>query len=332
MSITYLGTLSLGALTPISVTAGANLSVVLNADLALLAQLNAAIGITWPGISANITALISLIGQLNAAISLGLTLPSVNFMADVIADLEASLAIPLSFSLLLGGGAGIFAYAWDGPGRDFGAAVQSELAGNWRDGTSSNAHANAVVLATTTPSVWDNLVEFFGAVPPGLPPGLSFVGQANIGTLAPLTVEATAAIIADLNARLAGMIDLSITPPSIDLGVLLDGALSLKASLQAALSFQLPGVSFQLQAALDLIVRLNAQISLLLHFSAVLGNAGAMVFEYDGPGRDLGSALTSAIGNAWPSGAAANVRANALVLGVVSPAVWVVVKTFFGGL
>jgi hypothetical protein len=332
MALAYLGEFDLGVLTPVSVSCAASLTARLGLDLGLLVDLQAGITLTWPGISANITALVALIAEIQAGITLGLTLPSVNFMADAIASLTADLVVPLAFSLGLGGGAGIFLYGYQGPGSTFGTAVQSELTSTWRDGTSTNAHANAVVLATVNPVTWNQVLGFFGAVPPGLPPGLTYVGQYNIGTMCPITVTATAGIIAELNARLAGMLALSITPPSISLTVLLNGALALRAALQAALTVQLPGVGFQLAATAQLIAKLDAQIALLAQFSAILAGAGVMVFEHDGPANQLGPSLTSALSSAWPDGSTLGVNANALVLGVVSPAVWLVVRAFFGAL
>lgn len=333
MSLAYIGEINLGVLTPVALGCAASLTAALTADLALLLDLQIGLGLYPPSIGVSISAVITLIAQLNAAITIGLTLPTVNFMAEVIADLELTLAIPLAFSLLLGGGAGIFCYAFGGSGAAFGPAISSAISNSWPDGTSGAASANAAVLATTVPAVWDDVLGFCGVVPPGLPPGLTYVGQCNIGTLSPICVDATAAIIAELNARLAGMIAISITPPSIALSAILTAAIALKAALTAALDLELPGISFQLSAAAALVASVDAKIALLAKLTALLSGAGVMVFSYSGTGAALGPAFTSALGGgAWPNGKSAAIDANALVLGVTSPAVWVRVTTFFGGL
>jgi hypothetical protein len=331
MSLTYVGEISLGVLTPVSLTCAGSLAGSLSADLALLADLVVGIGIYPPDLTANVTALVSLALSLTAGISIGLTPPSINFILDDMASLEASLVAPLAFSLLLGGGAGIYSYAYSGTGKDFGPAVTEQLASGWPDGTLPSANVNAIVLATVTPSVWTTVLGFFGSVPPLLPAGVTLLGQYNIGTLCPVCVDATAGIIANLNARLAGMLAISISPPSVLLTDQLATALALKSAIVAALALHLPGASFSAAAAAALVAKVNAQLSALLAFQALLTGAGVMVFSYSGPGSGLGPALTSTVGGGWPDGSPFSVDANALMLGVTSSPIWATVSAFFGG-
>jgi hypothetical protein len=251
------------------------------------------------------------------------------------ASLTATLTPLLSFELLLGGGAGIFAYAYGGTGHAFGAAVQNELALNWPDGTSGNASSNAIVLATTVPAVWTNVLDMFGAVLPGLPDGITYVGEQNIGNLCPLVGSATLGIIARLKAQLAAMLELalqlSLHPPTF--AATLSIVVDLVASLTAALSLTLPGVSFQLAAVAKLVAKINAELALLAKLALVLASStgGVMVFTYSGPGNALGTSLTTALSGSWPNAASGSAHANALVLGTVTPAVWTVMSAFFGG-
>ena len=113
--------------------------------------------------------------------------------------------------------------------------------------------ANAMVIATVTPSVWNDVIGFFGAIPPSLPPGLTYLACCNIGTLCPICANATAGIIANLTARLSGMLKISVNPPSIQLAAQIQLLGQLSAALTAALALKLPGAAFNASAALKLI-------------------------------------------------------------------------------
>lgn len=336
MSLTYVTQANLGILTPISAAAGVALAGAIVVDLQALADLVTNLNIDPPDLTANLQGVIDAIAGLTGAINLGL--PSIDFqataVADAIAELTAILAIPFAFDLLLGGGAGIYCYAYGGTPDGLGPAVSSALDTSWPDGTSATADANAIILGTVSPSVWDTILKFFGAVSPKLPPGLSFVGQQNIGTLCPFVVDATGSVIAELGARLQGLIALAlsfnITPPSFS--VSLDLALKLKASIEAALTITLPDITFQLQAILRIIADLTVKLQLLAELAITLaGPAGVFIYRYSGPGAGLGPALSSALSTGWPDGSGTGQQSNALILGTVTPSVWATMSVFFAG-
>ncbi len=334
MALNYIGELNLGAITPLSVAAGASLTASLSADVTALLALSVNLGLTPPSITLSIAALVELIASFNIAITA--SLPTIDFQASAcavaIASLTASLADPLAFQVSLGG-AGIFLYAYDGITSGFGPSMTGALGRQWPDGTANNAASNAIILGTVSGAAWDDMRVFFGAVPDALSTGVTYLGGFNIGTLCPLCVTASFSVIADLEARLQGLValalSLSITPPSI--AGSLSIAVALKAALTAALHVQLPGVSFQIAAILKVVAKLNADLALLATLALSLGGSAAVfAYTYSGTGAALGPALTASLATGWPDGSIGH--ANALVLGTVTPAVWATMSFFFGGL
>lgn len=333
--LSYLGEVSVGGITPLSVSCSAALVAAIEVDLTALALLIVNLNANPPSLTADASAIAALIVQLQLGISVDL--PSADFqalaVADAIATLSAELAIPLSFELLLGGGAGIYAYGYHGAANAFGRSVTDALSVNWPDGTGSDVQSNALIMATTQDAVWSDMLAFFGVIPPSLPPGLTYVAQCNIGTLCPACVTACVPIIADLKARLAGLIELavklSLHPPKFSVSLTL--AIQLLADLQAAIELNLPGLAFQLEALAALVAALEAKLALLAKLSLTLGGAaGVFVYEYSGLGRDMGAQISAALTTGWPDGTSATATSNAIIAGVNIPAVWAVVRTFFG--
>lgn len=163
---------------------------------------------------------------------------------------------------------------------------------------------------------------------------LTYKGSVSIGGLCPAVVAAQAAVLANLNARIAGLIALqarlSLQPPSFALG--LDAAAALKAGIEAAITggVVFPGVDVQIAALAALVATLEAQIALLIP-GAILGAGGVYVWEFDGTGPELGPLLTNALATQWPDGASPLLPANAIVLATTIGATWAAMKTFFGG-
>jgi hypothetical protein len=162
---------------------------------------------------------------------------------------------------------------------------------------------------------------------------LAYSGKITIGGLCPLVVSASALLIADLQARVTGLLALqarlTVTPPTLALNITL--VTQLLAQLQAALAIGLPGVDFQLTAVAALLVSLEAQLALLLQLQALFGAPGVYVYTWDGPANLLGPALGVELATQWRDGVPTALHANALVLGTVTPATWVAMRTFFGG-
>lgn len=164
---------------------------------------------------------------------------------------------------------------------------------------------------------------------------LDFKGSIAIGGLCPLVVTAQAAVVANLQARVQGILALSarltVTPPVLSGSV--DIVAKLTAALTAAVQLQIvfPGVSAQIAALAALVASLEAQLELLLSLQALFGAAGIYAWTFEGVGPDLGPLLAGELRNGWPDGASKALPANALVLATVTPATWAAMKTFFGG-
>lgn len=337
MGLSYVGSINLGVLSPLSLSVAGALTASLQADIQLLVDLIVSMGITPPTIAASITVAIDLIANLTLAVNVGLPYVDVQvtLLLSLIAELTAELALCLPFSLLLAANAtaGIFSYAYNGTGAAFGAATTLAL-GSWPDGASGSVASNALIIATVSPSVWADVEAFFSIIPPSLPSGLTYFSNANLNLLCGLAVESTGNVIADLNARLNGALALSASltlhPPTLSGS--LDAVIALLASLEAALELGLPGVSFQLEAVAKAKAALEAQLSLLFEFTASMSGGGAYVYTYSGPGNGLGAALTSELATSWPGGAGSDLPANALVLGTTSGATWTAMSSFFGGI
>lgn len=332
--LSYVGSINMGILSPLSLTVSAALTAQIVTDLAGLVALTASLTITPPSFALSITALTALEASLTAAIGLGL--PSVDFQATVmleaIVTLTAELILPLSFRALLEAEAGIFVYGYNGTGRDFGAATTAGIS-RWPDGTAGDVASNALIVATVSPPVWTNVEAFLGILPPSLPRGLTYVAEANLALVCPLCIGACGPIIADLEARLAGAIALSaslaVTLPTFATSLV--SVFELLVTLLEAIAIGLPGVVFQLEAIARAIVAVEAKIALLAELTVSLGGGGAYVYTYSGPGAGLGTALTASLAGGWPDGASAGLPANAAILGTVEPTTWTTMSLFFGG-
>ncbi len=340
MALAYVGSVNLGVLSPLSLAVSASLTASLTADVQVLIDLALNFSITPPTFALTIDALAEIAAGFTASLTITPPLPYIDLQAGLMLDVELSLSlelaamIPFELALDVGANAGIFAYAYNGTGSDFGGAVGAALASGWPDETPASAPSNAMIVATVTPSVWTDVASFFDTIPPELAPGLTFLAQTNLGLLCGLAVSATGGLIAELKARLSGAIALSahlaIVIPSIAASLV--AFVSLLLTLEAAIEVGLPSVVFQLEAILKATADLNAKLDLLLKLTLSMSGGGAYVYTWDGPGSGLGPALTSAVGAGWPGGAGADLPANALVLGTVTPAVWTTMTAFFGGL
>jgi len=160
--LTYLGELSIGGICPLVVSAAADITAALNAQLAGALALVAALQITPPTINVNISLVTALLAQLQIALELGL--PGVDFQISAclafIAQLEAELAILLQLTGLFAA-AGIFAYEYSGPADELGPALTSELADGTRDGQGGSTQLKAIVLATRLSATWGAMQTFF---------------------------------------------------------------------------------------------------------------------------------------------------------------------------
>lgn len=162
---------------------------------------------------------------------------------------------------------------------------------------------------------------------------IAYKGSLSIGDLCPLVVSAHAATFAELNAKLAGLLELqaklTITPPSIAGSITI--VANLLAGLQAAVTLGLPGVDFQLAAVAAAMVSINASLSILLSLQVTFGAAGVFVYSYEGAVGAFGGELNAALAAGFPGAGGPLQGCNALVLGTVTPATWTAMAAFFGG-
>lgn len=198
LSVLFGLTLQLSALITLSLTLGVSLA---------LPTIAIAIGITA-----------SLIVGFNLA--LGFSLPS--FTLDIALALDFELILVLGFLAILDAliaaiiNASLVAYGWFGSAQALGAALTSELANGWPDGTDASATVTCYMfVATTSGSYAEDQIASLGMmpvppappVPPSLPPDVPYpppqayeTGLAGI-TISPPTapggVQATGVVTVD---------------------------------------------------------------------------------------------------------------------------------------
>ncbi len=152
MSLTYLGSLSVGVIAPsvagtIAVTLP-HLIAQLDGLAAAVAQLNA----SPPTIAASLTFANDMVASITAAIALGVQVPTLSVqlaaIAAFVATLSAEVAVLLGYQAALGS-AGIHAYAFAGQANGLGPAIPSTFPG----GSPTDA-VDALLLVTAIPASW----------------------------------------------------------------------------------------------------------------------------------------------------------------------------------
>lgn len=124
---------------------------------------------------------------------------------------------------------------------------------------------------------------------------VSYVGLVSIGQAFPLGLQATAAVLVPLQAKLAGLLQLSaqltLTPPSISGNLAL--AQQMVASLQVSVG--LPGFDFQVAGVAALLAGVKAQIEAVLVVQTALG-AGVHLFTMAGKAGPVGTEFAGELG------------------------------------
>lgn len=132
------------------------------------------------------------------------------------------------------------------------------------------------------------------------------VGQVSIGQVVPTTAALIADATADIQAKLAGALKLSLalslSPPSISAQI--TGALETVVKLEAALSagITLPGASLSVAANVALLAELSAKLAALLALSVTLGTAGVYVITDEGDAEKFGSDMQKRVSEIAPAG------------------------------
>lgn len=160
--LNYSGKMTLGALCAALLAGTSNISLVINAQLAVAAALQASLSITPPTLFAD--------ASMAAAVAadLSLTLPSPSFAVSASASLQASLNAQFAAVIALGVilarfDATAFVYLYTGAANALGAAVTTSLASTWGDGTTpTSGSCNAVVLGAADSATATAMTSLFG--------------------------------------------------------------------------------------------------------------------------------------------------------------------------
>lgn len=112
-----------------------------------------------------------------------------------------------------------------------------------------------------------------------------YLGQLTLGQCVPLALEAQAAVVPVLAAKVAGLLKveaaLKITPPSVA------AQLALAAKLVANLEVAPPAASLDLSGVAKLLAELQASLSAWIAIGLSLGTPGIFAYSYSGPANTL---------------------------------------------
>jgi hypothetical protein len=165
--------------------------------------------------------------------------------------------------------------------------------------------------------------------------GLTYAGSVPIGAMCPLVVSAQAATLANVQARIAGLIALqarvNLQPPSVNASITAVAAIGAQLQAAAQLHVAFPAPTLQLAALAALVATLEASIAVLLQLQGLFG-ASAYAWTFTGTGPELGPALAAELATGWPDGKPPVLPAYAVVLAATSSADVNALKAFFGGL
>jgi len=145
--------------------------------------------------------------------------------------------------------------------------------------------------------------------------GVRYVGSLTLAILCAGMFAAYAGVSLDLSLQLAILLGLAVSVGvSIpDLALQIQTAIQLNAGIQLALEVGVRSVTA------DLGLSINAQLAVVLALVAAvklvlaLGSASLVAYTYQGPGEQLGPALTSSVGSQLPDGTPAPSDVTALV-------------------
>lgn len=152
------------------------------------------------------------------------------------------------------------------------------------------------------------------------------LGAVTVGGCLPTSVAAFGAVEGNINAELAAAGNMSIAldlgPPSLEL------ATAIGADFSGAIvaSVTEPYFGLQVDANLDLIATLNAQLAALAGIMVALGTAGVYLYKYSGTADSFGTELQATIGGGIPGGGPTD-HIDSLVLIASTPAAWAAIQT-----
>jgi hypothetical protein len=162
----------------------------------------------------------------------------------------------------------------------------------------------------------------------------TLVGNLSAGLLNPITLSclgvAGAQLQANLNAALAlqAQVTVGVKPLSVQLAALVEA----EAVIQAGIAAGLPGVSFSVSAAANLVAQARLALGLLGELTAYLAGPELFVYEFSGGTvSSLGSDLSAGIAGSPPPGLLPGSAVAGVLVGAGASA-WVGIKPYFGGL
>lgn len=169
MTVHRLGELSISQVVPLLTTFEASLQAALaaalpdlQARLAGLGQILAALTVAPPELSATIDAALATVASLQAAVSGPTVTLEVAAIVALIAELEGQLATLDAAAALSIPSATLSAYVYTGPTAQLGAEVQSELNASL---PGAPAETFALILATTSAPAWASASTVFRVTP-----------------------------------------------------------------------------------------------------------------------------------------------------------------------
>lgn len=160
---------------------------------------------------------------------------------------------------------------------------------------------------------------------------VALVGDASIGEAIPLPVGLVLTASADLQLKLAAMIDFSLQLglPGLSIGAQLDLCLQIIAALNACLEIGItpPSISAQLDIVLAVIFQIQIELQIYLDFLDLL-DARVFIYTFDGAVNAMGGEFTTELAGGFPGGAPTD-HSNMLVLGTSIGASWAIMQKIF---
>lgn len=172
---------------------------------------------------------------------------------------------------------------------------------------------------------------------------VTYVGELSIGEAVPGAAAAGVAGVAGINAALPDIqarIDslLAFSPAAVDFAAQLALANQIVTSITAAIAGGLtpPSIATQLAEIAALLaalqaaaVSINAQLTIITDFQALLTSAGVHAYAFAGDVEDLGNELDAELAAGLPGGGGPTEDVDALVLVTNVGATWTAMSQIF---
>lgn len=161
----------------------------------------------------------------------------------------------------------------------------------------------------------------------------TLVGDLNMGELSPICLQclgvAGAQLQANLNGALAlqAQVNVGVRPLEVQLQALAE----VETVIEAGIALGLPGVTFSVSAAANLVAQARLALGLLGQLTALLGGPAAFVYSVTGGTvATIGSDLTAGILAQPPPGLLPSSSVAGIMVGA-GVTDWISIKPFFGG-